>query len=358
MRKLSTAAAVGAALIGGTASAADVEIRNAAVRVVVVPEARQDVRVVVAHPNPKLPIRVFTGFDGRVIVDGGLTMFLVGRPITCGPNSADGWMNVWGVGRFTYDELPQVIIRVPLDAHVAAGGGVFGAVGPAQSLDLASSGCGGWDVAEVQDALRVRSSGASQVRTGGAGRMSLRASGSGHIVTHAARQGLDADVSGSGGIHVSEASGDVRANVSGGGQIAVDAGHAASLKANASGSGSIAYTGSTIDFDGDISGSGRITVRAVTDKLRASISGGGDMDIKQAAGAVDAHLSGSGRLQIEGGHVAKLDADVSGSGGVDFTGVADQLDAQTSGAGNIRVAKVTGSINSHSSGAGRVVVGP
>jgi hypothetical protein len=337
----------------GSASAASLDIRNAAVRVVVIPEARSDVNVTVLKTNPRLPLKVVNGFPGQVIVDGGRWGWLGLQPIWC---EAGGAVHVAGVGRFANADLPQILVRVPLDAQVSAGGGVFGAVSAANQLDLDVSGCGEWVVGNVHGRLSVHSSSSSTVRTGSAGQMALQVSGSGDVVTRTAANGLDADVSGSGAISVEAASGPVRLQGSGNGGITVGGGKASSLDAHVSGSGDLAFNGTAEDLRANLSGSGRISTGPVTRSLDAGISGSGDMAVREASGTVQAQISGSGALRIAGGHASHIDAHMSGIGGVDYAGVADSLNASISGSADLKVARVTGAVVSSSSGSGRVIV--
>jgi hypothetical protein len=359
MRKRIGLAAATAALVGvGAAHAATLDIRNAALRVVVIPEARSDVSVTVVRTNARLPLNVINGLGGDVVVDGGLSpfWFFGGRPISCGPSGPGGWMSVWGIGRVAYEDLPEVVARVPLDAHVRAGAAVFGAISAADRLELDSSSCGEWVVGDIRDRLAVRMSGSAKVRTGTADQMALWVSGSGRIAARASANGLDAGVSGSGGIYVERASGPIRADISGSGGIEIAGGRATSLATRTSGSGNLIFAGVAEDAKGDISGSGDVRVGEVRQSLTAGISGGGRMDVGQAAGSLRARLSGSGSLHVEGGHASALEAYISGSGGVAFDGTADRVEAHTSGSGDVRIAHVLGSIDTRSSGSGRVVV--
>ncbi len=344
------AATAAAALVGtGASHAATLEIRNAAVRVVVVPEARSDVSVTVTHANPRLPLKVGTGLDGRIIVDGGLQWGWFGRSIRCGPARPGGWMDVGGIGRVAYEDLPEVVARVPMDARVASYAAVFGAVGPADGLDLSASSCGSWAIANVRGPLTIENSGSAQIRAGDAGAMVLRQSGSGEIQTLVAANGLDVRISGSGDIAVARASGPVEAGVSGSGALRVAGGQATSFRARVSGSGDIHFAGRAQQVDSGTSGSGVIEIAGVSHSLDVSLSGSGDMTVGEAEGPVGARVSGSGDLHITRGHV-------SGSGGVSFGGVADSLDAHTTGSGWVRVDRVDGPIATASSGSGRVVV--
>src|SRR5580698_4793923 len=80
----------------GSASAASLEIRNAALRVVVIPEARSDINITVIKANPRLPIRLSTDLAGGTVIDGGawFTPFF-GKPVWC---EANGDVHIWGVG--------------------------------------------------------------------------------------------------------------------------------------------------------------------------------------------------------------------------------------------------------------------
>jgi hypothetical protein len=357
MGKLAGLAAAGVLASAGAAHAATLEIQNAALRVVVIPEARADVSVTVVHANPRLPLKISTGPFGEAIVDGGLGYgWFWQRPVTCGPAGPGGWMHVWGVGRVAYEDLPQVVARVPLDAQVRSTAAVFGAIAPANNLDLDNASCGEWVVDNVRDRLSVRNSGSGRVRAGEAGEMALATSGSGSILTRAAVRGLDARVSGAGGVRVEQASGPVQARVSGSGGIEIDGGAATELEARASGSGGIVFKGVAQDVKSDLSGSGKMSVGGVTNSLGVGISGNGGVAVGQLSGTVRARISGSGSLRIAQGHASDLDARITGSGGVVFDGVADALQARTSGSGGVRVGRVLGAMDTGSSGSGRIVV--
>ena len=364
----------------GTASAASLDIRNAALRVVVIPEARSDVSVTILKTNSRLPLKLTTGLSGQTIVDGGQWFAPFGQAIWC---EGDG-VHVWGVGHIANADLPQILVRMPLDARVSAGGGVFGAISRAERLDLAVSGCGDWTVGNV---LAVGSSGSANVRTGTADQMALQASGSGDIVTRTALGGLDAAVSGSGEITVEQASGPVRIRGSGSGDLVVNGGQASRLDVDVSGSGDVQFKGAAQDLSAGLSGNGEIasdgsdtvtfsnvapvTIKpapkgfdqtslmlmgAVTRSLGVDISGSGDMTVLAASGTVRARISGSGALKIAGGHASTVDARISGSGDVDFDGQADTVNASSSGSGNLRVARVTGAVVSSATGSGRVTL--
>ena len=336
----------------GSASAAGLDIRNAALRVVVIPEARSDVSVTIIKTNSRLPLKLTTGLSGQTVVDGGVWFAPFGQAIWCDA----GGVHVWGVGHVANVDLPQILVRMPLDARVSAGGGVFGAISRADQLDLSVSGCGDWTVGNVRDRLAIRNSGSATVRTGAAGQMALQASGSGDIATRAAANGLDADVSGSGEITVEHASGLVRVRGSGSGDLVVNGGQASKLDVDISGSGDVRFKGDAQELSAAISGNGEIATGPVTRSLDVDISGSGDMTVDAASGTLRARISGSGALKIAGGHATSIDARISGSGDIDFAGQADTVNASSSGSGDLRVAHVTGAVVSSATGSGHVVV--
>src|SRR5262249_38317396 len=150
-----------------------VEISHAALRVIVAPEARSDIKVEIVRSNPRLPLRVWS-FLGRTYVDGG---FAAARLRGChGPVGAPT-VTVAGIGEVAADARPRVLLRTPMDVRVAAGGAVFGQIGRSTSLELANGGCGDWQVGNVRGKMKINLAGAGSVRTGQAGSADLRVAG-------------------------------------------------------------------------------------------------------------------------------------------------------------------------------------
>jgi hypothetical protein len=368
MGKLAGLAAAGVLASGGAAHAATLEIQNAAVRVVVIPEERADVSVTVLHANPRLPLKVSTGPLGDVIVDGGfgygrlgpplagVQLWLWQRPATCGPQGPGGWMWVLGLGQVSYEDLPQVVARVPMDARVSADAAVFGEIGPAGRVELKASSCGAWTIANVQGPLVIRNTGAARIRAGDAARMTLIATSLGSIEARNASADLDARNTGSGDIKVARASGAIAARVTSSGSIHIGGGDASNVRALTTGSGDIRFGGRARTVQAGITSLGGIDLASVSDALDVSITGSGNMGVDRADGAVRARLSSLGALRVAEGHATSVSAKLSGSGGVSFGGAADRLDARTSSVGGVRVGSVLGAMDTASSGSGRIVV--
>ena len=106
-----------------------------------------------------------------------------------------------------------------------------------------------------------------------------------------------------------------------------------------------------------MSGAASIHATHVRKGLDADLSGAGSLKVGRADGDIDADVSGVGKVDVEDGRAGRLEAHVSGVGGVEYGGVAESLDASISGIGGVRVNRVTGQIQKRVSGIGRVTVG-
>lgn len=303
MRALLALGVAGAALLAaGAASAAAtrVEIKDAVARVVIVPQARPDVKVSFRTTNASLPLTVRVDGD-RTIVDGDLDGPL-GKGLIRNCRSINGVasVDVTGVGKVAWEDMPQVVIQVPMDATVSAGGAVFGSVGRSASLSLSNAGCGDWTVANVRGALTIDLVGSGDVRAGSAGTASVRIAGSGDVATTGVRGKLDVNVAGSG------------------------------------------------DLVSGLVG-GALTVRSM---------GSGDADVASVNGDVDIDVAGSGDAVIRSGRAGLMSVNIAGSGDVQFAGAAASVTARIAGSGDIRVASVSGEVTKRVVGSGAVRIGP
>ena len=240
----------------------------------IIPEARSDVQVSIIRTHPKLRLSVSTIGD-RVVIDGRL----VGRAMT--GHAAFGGSNVmiWGVGNVGPDALPKVVIHTPMDAKVSARGAVFGDVGRAASVDLATSGCGDWTVANVSGPLKIATAGSGDIRAGSAASGHLRVSGSSDVSLRDLAGGLDAATSGAGDITVASVSGPFRARVAGSGDIKAHGGTVTDMDVSIAGSGDVSLAGSAQSLKASIAGSGDVTVTRVTGPITKSVVGSGDVTI-------------------------------------------------------------------------------
>ena len=267
--------AAAAALTAGTAGAAVIDIRDAVVRVTVIPEARNDVAVEVVRPNGQLPLRVSTLGD-RTIIDRGLHHDIR----DCSRDGPNARVKVRGVGTVSWDEMPQIVIRAPRAVAIQSNGAAYGAIGRSSSLDLRNSGCAGWTIADVAGDASIYESGAGSVRMGAANRLTVRLSGAGQVHATQVRTSVDAVLSGAGGFKLDQlAGGALNAQVSGVGQIRVADGRASTMRAQVSGVGGVSFGGAADSLDAQISGFGGIKVREVRGPIRKSVSGAGSVTI-------------------------------------------------------------------------------
>lgn len=304
------AAPVVALSAGAPAHADGVRIKDAAARVIVIPENRRDVQVSVSGGDARLPpIRIRREGD-TVVADGGLDRRIAG----CGsigvnlavfqrredrrPSPIER-VSIRGVGPLSIERLPVITVRTPMNAVVAAGGAVWGEIPQTASLRLSTAGCGDWRVGDVSGALDVSAAGSGGVVARRAGALAVRLSGSGDMVT---------------------------GDIAGPAEMAV-------------------------------AGSGELRVGRVRDRMNARVSGSGEVTVASVNGPVQSLVRGSGSVRIREGRSPSVDVVVTGSGDFRFDGVAGALDAKVAGSGDVRVAAVTGPMRKSVAGSGEVHVG-
>jgi hypothetical protein len=265
-----------AAAVAASAAVADpsVDIRRAAARVVVVPEARSDVTVTIVHSNPKLPLKV-THEGEAVVVDGGLGW--------AGPNCYGGgghrWVGGLTLGHVDWRDLPQIVIHTPLKAQVSASGAVYGEVGRGQGLDLANAGCGDWIVADHAGRLHLSLAGSGDVRAGAVQAAEARISGSSDLSLRGASGGLTAGVSGSGDINAGHVDGPLRLRISGSGNVTVRGGQVSVMDVSVAGSGDVHFGGVAQSLVANVAGSGDVSAAHVTGEVTKHVSGSGDVTV-------------------------------------------------------------------------------
>jgi hypothetical protein len=251
-----------------------VELRDAVVRVTVIPEDRADIKVEMVTTNRNLPLEVRTQ-GGETIIDGGLAH----RIRDCHHRSDRPFASVRGLGEVSGDQIPQIVVRTPRAVVVASNGAVYGSIGRSGSLELHDSGCSAWVVGDVAGDATVHESGAGSLRMGAIGRLDVGLSGAADIHAVHVRQGMEVQLSGAGRIQVEDFAGPMEARVSGVGHIQVMGGRATQLRATVSGMGGIDFGGVADSLDARISGIGGIHVRQVTGPVTKSISGAGHVTI-------------------------------------------------------------------------------
>jgi len=268
-------AATALGFAGGAAADPSVKIKDAVARVEVIPEARGDVKVEFLTTNQSLPLKIRQN-GSEVTVDGGLRM---NRINGCNTVMGKTVIRVRGVGDVKWDDIPQIVVRVPMNAEVAAGGAVFGNVGRTDHLELSNAGCGNWTVANVKGKLELNQAGSGDAKVGSAGSAEINIAGSGDVKTQEIGGDLEINIAGSGGVTAASVNGKLEANIAGSGDVTVNGGRSRSIEVSVMGSGNV-------DFGGE------------ADAVEVSVAGSGDVRIAKANGPVSKHVAGSGDVII------------------------------------------------------------
>ena len=308
MNRIVLAAGLALAASGAAeAQAPRVQVDHAAARLVVIAEPRRDISVVVSHGASRLPPLTVRQEGGRIVVDGGLGGPFLAEHISCRGGVERGPFGVRdtravvtdAAGRTSFADLPVVTAHVPLDAHVASGGAVWGEVGATHSLDLASHGCGDWNAGPVQGPLTLA-------------------------------------LAGSGDVHASDV-GSLRAGISGSSTVTV--GH---VRGGA---------------DVQIGGSGDLKATSISGTLHVVISGSGNLSTARLDGPVRASMVGSGDVRLQAGRAPDVQVQTAGSGSFVFGGQAGRVAVSAVGSGDVRIAHATGPVSRTSTGSADIDIG-
>ncbi|MBN9319030.1 MAG: hypothetical protein BGN86_05710 [Caulobacterales bacterium 68-7] len=264
-----------AATAGAAQAATKLEIKDAVARVTVIPEARSDVKVEVVKRHPGLPMDLRVNGD-TVEVDGNLGRNAIRGCVTVNDKTR---VNVRRVGTINFDDMPQLIVRTPMDANVRVGGAVFGEVRPSYSLEFSNVGCGNWRLADTRGLLELKQAGSGDVQAGRSGGLEIRVAGSGDVAAGPVATRLSVEIAGSGDVEVASVNGDIETRIAGSGDIAVLGGRAPRMEAH-------------------IAGSGDISFRGVAGSLQANIAGSGGIHADQVDGPVERHVMGSGEVTV------------------------------------------------------------
>ena len=292
--KLAIASAAVLAALAGPALAnpgPEVDIRHAVARVAVIVEDRADIAVEVEQGTSGLPALTVTRDGANVRVDGGLRRRgLMGgngsdiRNCTAGPANAarpgDGAsVEVRDIGRINLSDAPLIVIRTPRQVNVDASGAVFGSIGRgAASVEIGTSGCGLWNVANTEGPVSFNVSGSGDIRAGTSTALETSISGSGSV-TGGATQSLDVSVSGAGDVLVARIDGPAEISIAGSGDVIVRAGTAPKLSISIAGAGDVEFGGVAGDVDVSIAGAGDVSIARATGSVSRSIVGAGDVRI-------------------------------------------------------------------------------
>lgn len=256
--------------------ATELELRNMAARVVIVPDSgRSDIDLKVAYGSASVPkIMVRTSGDS-LIADGGLKA----KTIRC-VNGRDGEVTFSGMSstKVPVKDLPVIYVKMPPDVVISSNGGVYGEMGMAQRLDLSVAGCGTWHAGHVTETADISIGGSGDVTIGDARSASIAIGGSGTVRTGNLSK-LEAAIGGNGDITVLRLNGPGEVAIAGSGNVKIVDGAAPKLELNIAGSGKLHYGGVVKDVDISIVGSGNVYLRKVTGNIQRSVMGSGNISL-------------------------------------------------------------------------------
>ena len=272
---------------GGAASAQELEIEDAAARLIVIPEARSDVQVTIVQGSAGLPPLAVRRRGASVEIDGGLKRRIGG----CNDIDLDfgqrrdgqrraynrETVRIRGVGDVAVTSLPVITARVPLNAEVSASAAVFGTVGRTRSLKLSAATCGNWSVANVDGPLEIAAAGSGDIAVGSSRSAELAVAGSGDLRLGPVGGPLEVSIAGSGDVRVVSVAGGLSANIAGSGDVLVEGGRSGPVSASIVGSGDVRLAGAAQSVNANIMGSGDVRVGQVSGPVRRSVMGTGDV---------------------------------------------------------------------------------
>lgn len=254
-------------------AATEVQLRDVAAFVHVIPENRADVAI--GYVNAGLtPAPEYRVTRRRLIVDGKLR-----RQIrSCRTVGADGFeVQTAHQGRLSGAGLPVIEVRVPQNANVTASGAVRLWMAPAQAAHLRFDACGDAEIARVEDEAEIAVTGSGDVRLGNAGQAEVAIAGSGDVTLGEIHNGLNVSVAGSGDLTAAHVDGATSIAVQGSGDVTIRDGRATSLSVVIAGGGDITHGGTAQTLDAVILGGGDVRVRHVDGEINRSVLGGGEV---------------------------------------------------------------------------------
>lgn len=255
------------------ADASEVQLRDVAAYVRVIPENRGDVAVGFVNAG-SLPAPDYRVSRRRLIIDGKLR-----RQIrSCRVSGGEGFeVQTSRYGRLSGAELPVIEVRVPQNAVVAASGAVRLHMAPAQSANVRLDGCGDADIVRVENEAELAVSGTQDVRLYEAGEATVSLAGAGDVVLGAVREGLTLSLAGAGDFTATRVDGPTSIAIQGAGDVTIRDGRATTLSVVIAGGGDVVHNGSAESLDAVILGGGDVRVRRVEGEISRRVLGGGEV---------------------------------------------------------------------------------
>lgn len=255
--------------------ASEVQLRDIAAVVYVVPESRPDVAVAVVHRGGVPGIELST-HGRRLLVDGRLEHDIE----ACRVEPGGAFQVRLGSGWRSAETLPAIYLRVPLEAVISASGATRLEMRRGQSLRLALKGCGDADIEGVDGAADISLAGdRPSVRLYDSGAASIRVAGDGDILLGVVRESLAVSIAGSGDFVAAHVDGPTTVAIAGDGQAVIREGRAQPMSVTIMGEGSVVHNGEADRLDVAIFGEGDVRVRQVTGPVNRRVFGDGEIVI-------------------------------------------------------------------------------
>jgi hypothetical protein len=278
-----------------------------AARIVVTPEARDDIAVSIENPG-HLPTPIISASGGRIELDGRLR----GRVDDC----RDGGVTVRGYGYLDDAELPQIHVRTPMAVEMEVLGAAITEIGPSQTLSYRNQGCGRSAIADVAELLELEFAGSGRILAGNAGQLELSLPGSGDVELAEVSGGAEIGVYGSGNVRMDALTGDLDTTIGGSGAVRIEHGRIGRADISIGGSGSVTLGEGAVDHASvQIGGAGDVRFPGPVGRLDVELGGAGNVSVAGNVGDVNAQIAGVGRVQV-GAVTGNLEQQVVGFGGV------------------------------------------
>lgn len=265
-------AALAAAVPAAASAAPSVRLEDLAARVVVIPEARSDVKVEIRPGAADLPTPRLAWDGGNAVVRGGLDDGVLKDCRKSGKDFDAGAVVLKGRRNVAVKDLPVVVLRTPLDVSIDADGAVVGEIGAARSVSLHHERCGTWKIADVSGRLALDMEGLGDVRAARAGSADLTIEGMADVELTSVGA-LKTALQGVADVTVGRVDGPVDIALEGMGDVHIKSGRATTFAARLEGMGDVQFDGVADRLDATADGMGSVRVAKVTGPVRKSQSG-------------------------------------------------------------------------------------
>lgn len=257
-------------------NAHELQLRDLAAIVRVIPEARADIAVSISNPGPLAAPDVRVSGD-RLIIDGGVRQIQSCRALENGGFE----VQVRRRGRLQTAQLPTIQVRMPREAVISAGGAVRLSVGQSERLRARLSGCGEAEIEGVAGLAEISVAGSQDVRLYEAQRAQIAVAGAGDVVLGAVRDGLTVSIAGAGDVTAAHADGPTSIVIQGAGDVTIRAGRADPLSVTVAGAGDVLHLGVATRLNVTVVGAGDVRVNRVEGEINRRVIGSGDVVVSE-----------------------------------------------------------------------------